>query len=63
MRRIERVFNFTTPEQSDREDLAMYRAMSPDERVRMLMEMMNAWHGTAFRRLERTYRFVHVDRS
>jgi hypothetical protein len=63
VRQIERVARFTTPEEEDKFMLEKYRAMTPNQRVEMLREMMSAWHGASVRRLERTYRFVQVERS
>lgn len=49
-----------TFEDLERERIENWAAMSPNERVQALMQLLDAWKGPNARRLERTYRSVTV---
>ena len=60
MRRIERTWRFTTPEEADERDREYYRSLTPNERVAELLELIDAWTGASQQGLERTYRVVSI---
>jgi hypothetical protein len=55
-----RKFNsFEEADEADRED---YRRMTPDERVRVLLVLVDVWTGAPKQGLDRTYRVLEVPR-
>lgn len=62
MRRMERIVTvFDDPEEAERDLDRHYAAMTPDERLREMSELLNRWGGWHERRLERVARFVDVE--
>ncbi len=49
-----------TIEELERERSEYWAAMSPNERVDALLQLLDAWKGPNARRIERTYRNVTV---
>ena len=56
--RLEKEWRLTTPEKAEEEDREFYRNLDPNERVRLLLELIDGWTGECQRGLERTYRVV-----
>ncbi len=62
MRKMERtVAIFDDPEEAERELDRHYAALTPDERMREMCELLNRWGGWNERRLQRVARFVDVE--
>ena len=51
---------FDSHEAAASADRDRYRAMTPDERVQAMLELVDAWTGASQQGLDRTYRFVEV---
>lgn len=52
---------FDDPEQAERELDLHYAAMTPDDRLREMVDLLNRWGGWNERRLERVAHFVDVE--
>ena len=60
MRKIEKVFRFSTHEEEEIRLDHYYLSLEPNQRVSLVMQMMEDWNGADFKRLERSYKFSQV---
>ena len=51
---------FESHEVAARSDRERYRAMTPNERVREMLELVDAWTGASQQGFDRVYRIVEV---
>jgi hypothetical protein len=58
-----RVTWFNGPEEADAADKAHYAAMTPQQRLDEMVELLNRWGGWNERRLERVARFIEISRD
>lgn len=63
MQKIEKTYRFSTHAEEARRLDEYYRSLEPNERVKLVMQMMEDWNGADFKRLERTCRFTPLSQG